>query len=112
MYRDDKLEKKGYIKEVHAMTYSEALAITGSASSTNNSIRTTGAFYILASARGGDSPYYMCYVKVNGGIADVNINSNNNRICAGIRPVVELNDGVYIASGDGTEESPYILAKE
>ena len=30
----------------------------------------------------------------------------------GIRPVVEMNEGVYIASGNGTEASPYILAKE
>ena len=30
----------------------------------------------------------------------------------GIRPLVELNDGVYIVSGDGTAASPYVLGKE
>lgn len=35
-----------------------------------------------------------------------------NHDCWGIRPVVEMNDGVYIASGTGTESDPYILAKE
>lgn len=30
----------------------------------------------------------------------------------GIRPVVEMNEGVYIASGSGTEADPYVLAKE
>ena len=32
--------------------------------------------------------------------------------CFGIRPVVVLKSGVYIASGDGTEENPYILGKD
>lgn len=105
MYRDGDLDGKGYIKEVHAMTYSEA-------SVAPSNIRTTGAFYILASVRDGDSPHYMYYVAVNGGIADTDASSNDNRICCGIRPVVVLNDGVYIASGDGTEADPYVLAKE
>ena len=30
----------------------------------------------------------------------------------GIRPVVEMNDGVYIAGGDGTETNPYVLGKD
>ena len=32
--------------------------------------------------------------------------------CLGIRPVVTMNDGVYIAGGSGTETDPYILGKD
>lgn len=39
-------------------------------------------------------------------------NNNCTHFCWGIRPVVEMNEGVYIASGTGTDEDPYILAKE
>jgi len=32
--------------------------------------------------------------------------------CLGIRPVIELNDGVYIASGEGIGDNPYVLGKD
>lgn len=32
--------------------------------------------------------------------------------CYGIRPVVEMVDGVYIVSGSGTELDPYVLGKD
>ena len=54
MYRDAKLEKDGYIREVPAMNYFEALAITGSQNKTDN-IRNTGACYWLASADTGST---------------------------------------------------------
>ena len=34
------------------------------------------------------------------------------KACSGIRPVVVMNEGVYIASGDGTEANPYVLGKD
>lgn len=48
------------------------------------------------------------------GVRDTGFIGNNNctHFCWGIRPVVEMNEGVYIASGTGTDEDPYILAKE
>ena len=30
----------------------------------------------------------------------------------GIRPVITMNPGVYIVSGEGTEENPYILGMD
>lgn len=55
-------------------------------------------------------PSYASMFKAasNGRIA----NKVYNYGCYGMRPVVTMNDGVYIAGGDGTEASPYILAKE
>lgn len=35
-----------------------------------------------------------------------------NTFSYGIRPVVEMNEGVYIASGTGTDADPYILGKD
>lgn len=32
--------------------------------------------------------------------------------CFGLRVCIDLNDGVYIASGDGTEGNEYVLAME
>ena len=98
MYKDKELDAKGYIKEVHAMTYSEAYAITNS-----TGIRNTGSYYWLGSA--GSS---ICLWGVYSG-GDISVNYG---YCWGVRPVVSLESGVYIAGGDGTEASPYILAKE
>ena len=106
MYKDKELDKKGYIKEVHAMTSSEALAITGSTSSTNG-IRNTGSYYWLGSADSNNYSYLWCVRGGNYGSMD-----NNYRYCWGIRPVVSLESGVYIESGEGTADSPYVLAKE
>ena len=101
MYKDQ--SKLEMIEEVHAMTYNEALAITGSSSNTDG-IRNTGGYYWLASASG--SRGYLFDVRKLGDIGSV------NNYCFGVRPVVSLKSGVYIASGDGTESSPYILAME
>ena len=59
MYKDKNLNAKGYIKDVHAMDYSEALAITGSEDETKG-LRNTGARYWLASASSYfDSVWYV-----------------------------------------------------
>ena len=104
MYADQSLKAKGYIKEVHAMTYDEALAITGSINGMDG-LRNTKESYWLATANPSDN-YSMRYVNNNGTI------TNGNGICWGVRPVVSLASGVYIASGDGTEGNEYVLGKD
>ena len=104
MYEDKSLKAKGYIDEVHAMTYDEAKAITGSRDSTNV-LRNTKAYYWLASAY-PSSDNYVWDVTRNGNI------SNGYYNCWGVRPVVSLASGVYITGGDGTEGNEYVLGKE
>ena len=98
MYEDKTLKTKGYIDEVHAMTYTEIFAVNS-----EEGLRKTGAWYWLASARINDVIYCG---SGNGGI------NQGYDCCLGIRPVVVMNDGVYIANGDGTEGSPYVLGKD
>ena len=104
MYKDKTLDKNGYISDVHAMDYSEALAITGSTDTTTGLIN-TGAYYWLASATTSLSRYVL-FVSNSGGIG------NFDSGCWGVRPVVSLTSGVYIKSGSGTEADPYILGKD
>ena len=49
MYKDIKLDKDGYINNVHIMTYEEAYEITGNNNNTSG-IRNIDANYWLASA--------------------------------------------------------------
>ena len=104
MYADTNLKAKGYIDEVHAITYDEAVAITGSTGDTNG-LRNTKVYYWLASAY-DISNLSVWNVSSYGSII---IGSNN---CSGVRPVVSLAYGVYIASGDGTEGNEYVLGKD
>ena len=100
MYKDT--SKLNMIEEVHAMRYSEANAVTGSTSSTNDTRRQTGAFYWLASAYYGNN---LWYVSGNGGI---NYGSGG---CGGVRPVVSLKSGVYVDTSkhNGTGSDKYVL---
>ena len=93
------------IKDIHAMDYSEAVAITGDIHSTNG-IRNTGAYYRLSSANTSDDYGYVWYVNNNG------VCWYSSEYCWGVRPVVTMTDGVYIKSGAGTEGDPYILGKD
>ena len=102
-YRDKKLDEKGYISDVHTMTYDEACKITNAIGSTNG-IRNTNAAYWLSSTR---SIPELCYVNLNG-----SVNTSGNVACLGVRLLVEMNDGVYIKSGTGTESDPYVLGKD
>lgn len=102
MYRDEELDRKGYIKNVHCMTYNEALDITGNEAPTNG-IRSTGTSYWLS------TPYDATNLKM---VVSYGKISATNEYPFGIRPVIELNDSVYIISGRGTETSPYILGKD
>ena len=102
----DTTDKDGkQIKDVHAMDYSEALAITGSTGSTTG-LRNTGAYYWLASA------YPIGYGNVWNVYSIGNIDSYHYGSCWGVRPVVSLTSGVYVKSGSGTEADPYILGKD
>ena len=92
------------IKDIHAMDYMEAYAITNNTNKTNG-MRNTGAYYWLASADMSSS-YHIRFVYNDG-----NINNSNSR-CWGIRPVVTMADGVYIKSGSGIDGDPYILGKD
>ena len=49
------------------------------------------------------------FFKYNYGKTEIERSKN---MCLGIRPVVTMTEGVYIKSGSGTEEDPYILGKE
>ena len=100
MYIDN--SQSSLISEVHAMTYDEAVAITGNTDNTNDIKRNTGACYYLASAH---------YNGLRGAYIGGHVDYSCYR-CLGVRPVVSLQSGVYISGGSGTESDPYILAKE
>ena len=109
MYKDKELDKQGCINNVHIMTYDEAYNITGKIDSTVG-IRSIGQYYRLASA-GSNS--FLARVNISGRILeDGSATSDGGRTAWGIRPVVEMNDGVYIKSGSGTTSDPYILGKD
>ena len=92
------------IKNIHAMDYNEALGITENEKSTDG-IRHTKAYYWLASAY----QYNAFNIWRTDNEGELFYVSNN---CFGIRPVVVMNEGVYIASGDGTEGNEYVLGKD
>ena len=92
------------IKDIHAMDYNEALAITNSTNTTTG-IRKTGALYWLASAY----PNYYSNVWC---VSDDGRIGYGVNCCWGVRPVVSLTSGVYIKSGTGTDADPYILGKD
>ena len=101
MYIDE--EQKDLIEEVHCMTYDEYRYAS-------ELVRTTGSYYFLAKARGYSVLYF---INSNGTALNNGETYSSDRFhCFGIRPVVTMVDGVYIASGDGTESSPYVLGKE
>lgn len=64
-----------------------------------------GSFYFTATA---GNFYSLWYVQNQGNVS----NHQQGYMNFGIRPVVTLTSGVYISSGSGIEEDPYILAKE
>ena len=109
MYKDKELDKQGCINNVHIMTYDEAYGITGKIDTTDG-IRSIGQYYRLASA-GSNS--FLARVSIRGQILENGIATvEGGRTAWGIRPVVEMNDGVYIKSGSGTTSDPYILGKD
>ena len=100
----DILDENGNkIKDINAMTSSDLYLNTD-----------IGVMYILANANVYSRGYYkygsldMIYGK---GLHNPS-NMNVTQKCLGIRPVVTMAEGVYIKSGSGTEEDPYILGKD
>ena len=92
------------IKDIHTMDYYEAVAITGKKEETTG-VRCIGSYYWLATANESGTP--ILWLVTNNGSCGVSTGA-----CLGIRPVVTMADGVYIKSGSGTEEDPYILGKD
>ncbi len=100
-YKDQ--SKLDLIDSVRCMTYDDAYKITNDKSQTGDPRRKTGAMYWLGSAYKGE---YLWNVNNNGDV-DCNVHE-----CAGVRPVVSLKSGVYVVSGTGTGDDPYILGKD
>ena len=100
-YKDQ--SKLDLIDSVHCMTYDDSYKITNNTLPTNDSRRTTGAWYWLGST---DHASYLWNVSKEGAI------NNFRDYCFGVRPVVSLKSGVYAVSGDGTGDDPYILGKD
>ena len=99
MYKDEKMEANGYINKVHIMTKNEF---------TNRNIKKTEGYYWLENAQ---NHWYMYLVMSNGELWFRNL-MGSDRHSFGIRPVIEMNEGVYIVSGSGTATDPYILDKD
>ena len=102
MYKDKELDSKGYIEDVHLMTYEEAIKL-GRYDGTGG-IRATGTWYWLAE----NSGRWIIKCVTNTGYND----GGNRNLCIGIRPVITLTSGVYIISGDGTGDNPYVLGMD
>ena len=84
------------------MTYKEASNITE-----NN--RNIGSYYWLENVN--TTSYYESTLWIINNKGQL-YTASGVTACWGIRPVVEMNDGVYIASGSGTESDPYVLGKD
>ena len=112
-YRDKDLDNKGMIKGIHIMTLEEARTNGITTSGTSNKLFITGASYWLSTSNLSNSKfhtkmYYIApkgYWNTNGGVL-------NYDACMGIRLIIDMADGVYIDSGTGTQENPYVLAKD
>ena len=104
MYKDN--NQLNLIKEVHEMTYYEAY-------NTDKEIRKIGSGYWLATAYDGYGYRWdLDCIFQDGNIGEARGMNNYTGKCLGIRPVVTMNDGVYIVSGTGTESDPYVLGKD
>ena len=104
MYKDN--NQLNLIKEVHEMTYDEAY-------NTDKEIRKIGSGYWLATAYDGYGYRWdLDCIFQDGNIGEARGMNNYTGKCLGIRPVVTMNDGVYIVSGTGTESDPYVLGKD
>ena len=111
-YRDKDLDNKGMIKGIHIMTLEEAKTNGITTSSASNKLFSTGASYWLSTAFISYSKYYnsMYYILKNGGWNHYITSYYDG--CMGIRLIIDMEDGVYIDGGTGTQENPYVLAKD
>lgn len=108
MYKDQELDKKGYIEEVHMMDYKEAHAITGIDNDSTIGIRRIWSPYWIATRADifVDGRWHYPMFTSNGEIGRM------EGACFGIRPVISLKPGVYIESGEGIEGNLYVLGME
>lgn len=106
MYIDK--NQRDLVKEVHCINGEEALKITGNGLNIPSEISNTGAYYYFED-EGINTGFSFGKID-NGGYYHTSGGWLNE--CYGIRPVVEMVDGVYIVSGSGTELDPYVLGKD
>lgn len=106
VYRDKELDKKGYIKEVHCITMDEYYKVGGYNEGLGPKIIPVGDNYWIWNYEWGNG-YIMWSRDVDGWMTTGGLNN-----CAGIRPVITLNEGIYLKSGTGTEADPYILGRD
>ena len=102
MYRDEKLYNDGYIKSISVMTGDELNKLDS-----DSDLRCIGSSYYL-----GNTTYHnvMNWVRYDGYYFHPNYGLEScKKGCFGIRPIVELNEGVYISGGLGTESNPYTI---
>ena len=112
-YRDKDLDNKGMIKGIHIMTLEEAKTNGITTSGTSNKLFSTGASYWLSTSNLSNSKFHVKmhyitpkgYYNTNGGV-------NRYDACMGIRLIIDMEEGVYIDGGTGTQENPYVLAKD
>ena len=107
MYRDKSLDKKGFIKEVYIAKNEEIFKITGNDNSTEG-IRNINSYYITSYVDYGTCSLVWWNIKGEKKHQD----HFYSGFCMGIRPVIVMNEGVYIKYGSGTEADPYILGKD
>ena len=89
------------IKEIHCMTNDELTSLTGDTD-------------LIKNLKVINVPYWVATSYYNNNLYDIT-NAGTEMYGSfdiGIRPVVAMVDGVYLKSGNGTEESPYVLAVE
>ena len=98
-YKDKELDKKGYIKNVRLFTHQEV-----NSRMYNSNVYITGGNYWTETGTRGNI-WYVSKGENYGVTGEV-------KGCYGIRPIIEMNEGVYIVSGTGTEADPYVLGKE
>ena len=107
MYRDKALNSEGYINGISLIT-SNQVQSTMSALGFYNSKRNTGSSYWTSAANGKN----FWVSNLNGYLLYNNNYTYTYRACLGISVIVNMNDGVFAASGSGIEEDPYILGKD
>lgn len=112
-YRDKDLDNKGMIKGIHIMTLEEAITNGITTSGTSNKLFITGASYWLSTSTAVYPEFHnklkyitpKGYYNTNGGVDWYDA-------CMGIRLIIDMEEGVYIDGGTGTQENPYVLAKD
>ena len=111
-YRDKDLDNKGMIKGIHIMTFEEAKTNGITASGTSNKLFSTGASYWLSTSYLEYSEYHdsMFYIMRKGNWNHYHPSYYDG--CMGIRLIIDMEEGVYIDGGTGTQENPYVLAKD